>query len=136
MRKFSIGFIVAGALVASVLVAPGGAAATDGGQATASNIGVHHCLPGWVGVWPNCKKPCPPGWAGTYWPGCRPPCPKGWQGTFWPKCHPPCPKGWTGEFWPNCRPPKCPPGTMPPYCEKPPKHQMRKALMATRPPGL
>jgi hypothetical protein len=107
-------------MVASVMVGPGSASATGGAKSsTLSHI------------------PCPRNWGpGPFWPNCRPPCPKRWQGTFWPKCHPPCPKGWTGEFWPNCKPPKCPPGMVPPYCEKPPKHHMRKGLMATRPPGL
>ncbi len=136
MRKFSIGLFLTSALLAAVMVAPGGASATGHSQGGDPSGGsVHHCSSGWVGVWPNCRKPCPKGWAGTFWPGCRPPCPKGWSGTFWPKCHPPCPKGWTGEFWPNCKPPKCPPGMIPPYCEKPPKHHYRKELAGIRPLG-
>jgi hypothetical protein len=129
MRKWSVGIFLASALLVAIMLAPS-AQATGGSQGGDS----HHCQSGWVGVWPNCKHPCPTGWAGQYWPGCHPPCPKGWAGTSWPKCRPPCPKNWTGSYWPNCKPPKCPPGMVPPYCERP-RHK-RQMLISNRPPEI
>jgi hypothetical protein len=93
-----------------------------GAQATGSSHGDH-----------GDSHHCPRGWAGA-WPHCRPPCPKGWAGTAWPRCRPPCPKNWTGSFWPDCRPPKCPPGMVPPYCERP--HHKRHTMRASRQRGV